>query len=42
MALSKGTIFGKRCWLFFVVFAKKADISKTKRALILKGKFPET
>ena len=35
IALSKGTIFTKKCWYF----AKNADISKIKRALVLKGIF---
>ena len=36
-ALSKGTILAKKRWLF----GKYADISKTKRALVLKGLFSE-
>ena len=38
IALSKGTIFAKKCWLF----AKNVDISRIKRALVLKGIFSET
>ena len=37
-ALSRGTILAKKHWFF----AKNADISKIKRALVLKGIFFET
>ena len=38
-ALSKGTILAKKHWFFA---KKKADISKIKRALVLKGIFSES
>ena len=38
IALSKGTILAKKCYFF----AKNADISKIKRALVLKRIFSET
>ena len=38
IALSKGTVFAKKCCFF----EKKADISKIKKTLVLKSIFSET